>query len=69
MRDELSGKHYTTFSSLCELLNIFSFRSDEIAEMYYDKKVELDEIKKVMRDYGINDAEKLNLVLFYEKVW
>lgn len=64
--DELTGKTYSTYQEFCKLLNLEDDIRNRIAEEYY----ELDmEYKNIMRKYEIDNIEKLDQVLFNQRVW
>lgn len=60
--DNLTGFTYTGNNEICKLLNKESDRADKIVESF-------DEWYKVLRKYGITSPDKLDQVLWNERVW
>lgn len=81
--DELTGNISSTHRELCSQLNYLSEKADHNAELYYDKKSELEwqyELNDILKEklrvwfnvlnkYNIHTAEKLDQVLRNERVW
>lgn len=60
--DNSSGEIYRSHQNLCKLLNAVNDRADRNAD-------ELLEYKKLMMKYGINNIDKLDQVLFNQRIW
>ena len=60
--DDLTGFTYHRNKKVCDLLNQESDRADRNAELYCPFKL-------LMRKYGIESIEKLDRILFEQKVW
>ena len=60
--DNLTGFTYHGNKKVCDLLNQESDRADRNAELYYPFKL-------LMRKYGIESIDKLDRILFEQKVW
>lgn len=60
--DTVSGISYRGDRNVCNLLNDINDRADRNAE-------ELSAYRKVMKKYGITTIEKLDRILFEQKVW
>lgn len=60
--DELTDRTYSTHRKLCELLNKENDRANRNVEQY-------DDVARILTKYGIRDLEKLDQILFQQKVW
>lgn len=71
--DRVDGKHYHGNQQMCELLNRESDRADRNAELLdvdcVATKRFCDDVMRIMRKYEIEDLEKLDEMLFQQKVW
>ena len=59
IKDDLTGEILTNDRDICNKMNKVSDRSDEIVEEFFD----------VIGKYGIHTLKKLDLCLFYQRVW
>ena len=62
IKDSLTGKIYDGNQKTCDLLNSEDERANRNAEKYL-------EFLKVLDKYGIGSVEKLDQVLFEQRVW
>ena len=74
--DRLTGKFYQGNEKTCNLLNILNNRSDRNAERYFEllsaggvDPVEYEKFLKLMKKYEVSSIEKLDQMLFNQKVW
>jgi len=64
--DELTGYTYYGNKKVCDLLNSLNDDADEKIAKLYDENME---VKKILQKYGIKNLEKLDKMLFEQKVW
>ena len=74
--DNLTGFHYQGNKEICDLLNDESDRADrniEICDKIIMEKKILEQfnfdVLKIMKKYEIENLEKLDQILFYQKKW
>ena len=60
--DELTGYTYYGNQELCDLLNQLNDKNDKLVESF-------DEYYGVLLKYGIKSPDKLDKVLFNQRVW
>ncbi len=73
IKDNLTGRRYSERSDLVELLNDVNDKADRNAELLdidcVAQKEFVEKVLKIMRKYEIDSLEKLDLVLFHQRVW
>lgn len=72
--DSSTGYLHTDLDDITDMLNELNDQADKNAELslkfeMMEKKVDNLMCRKVMKKYGINSVEKLDQVLFNQKVW
>ena len=74
--DNLTGFHYQGNKEICDLLNDLSDKADrnlEICDKVIMEKKILEQynfdVLKIMKKYEIENLEKLDQILFEQKVW
>lgn len=67
--DDLTGKRYYGNNEVCKLLNEVSDHGDYIAEKYIDLSFKYKKVCRILRKYNIFSLSKLDLILFYSRIW
>ena len=74
--DNLTGFHYQGNKEICDLLNDLNDKADmnlEICDKVIMEKKILEQynfdVLKIMKKYEIENLEKLDQILFEQKVW
>ena len=74
--DRMTGKFYEGNQKTCNLLNELNNRADKNAELYFEllsaggvEPVEYQKFLDLMRKYEVSSVEKLDRMLFEQKVW
>jgi len=62
IKDNVTGFQYSSLQEICKLLNNVNKRADRNAD-------ELWKFRELMMKYEIDSVEKLDQVLFNQKVW
>ena len=76
IRDEQTGYIYSDLEKICTLMNQLNERADRNAEVSDLERLEnvvyrnfVKNVLKILNKYGIEDLEKLDKVLFNQRVW
>ena len=74
--DTLTGFMYQGNNDTCKLLNKLNNRADHMAELYFEllsaggvDPIEYQKFIDLMRKYEVSSVEKLDKMLFNQKVW
>lgn len=68
--DNLTGETLTTKREVAEVLNNVNDRADRNAELLdIDTVCYYHAVQKILKKYNIDSLEKLDLVLFHQRVW
>lgn len=76
IRDEQTGYIYSDLEKICTLMNQLNERADRNVELCDCEKSKnivyknfVDDVMKILNKYGIKDLEKLDQILFNQRVW
>lgn len=67
--DHLTGYTYHGNMKVCDLLNSVNDKADKNAELYFEVLAMLKGLEMIMKKYEIDTLEKLDRILFEQKVW